>query len=419
MIKCKKHKIKINETKILTIIDSKTEINLISNVLAKKLKLISFNVFICEIMIIDNNRIKFYDVYFVRLEVSNENDINRFFHESFLEIDLSWDISLDLSWMQLFEAKINWKDNKIKSWHLSISNFFFIMNRIEKIESKELVNDVMNEKNETFVMFVRAFNDEKIDLQKIHIERRVQINSTLLKIKEKSNIKIIMLEILKKFVEITKKKKVYELSNHEFDDHSIDLKSNKKSLYEFIYSLFENELTILRIYLDKHLKNDFIRFFIFFVETSILFVKKKNESLRLCVNYRDLNFLIIKNRYFLSLIDESLDRLSKVRIYTNIDMIATYNRLNIKKDDEWKTTFRTRYEHFEYIVLFFDFTNAFATFQNFVNKFFAKRFDLCVIIYLNDIVIYFMNREQHIENVKWILQRLKDNKLFINNEKCK
>ena len=89
MIKCKKHKIKINETKILTIIDSKAEINLISNAFAKKFKLISFNVFICEIMIIDNNRIKFYDVYFVRLEISNENDISRFFHESFLEVDLS------------------------------------------------------------------------------------------------------------------------------------------------------------------------------------------------------------------------------------------------------------------------------------------------------------------------------------------
>ena len=89
MIKCIKHKIKINDEKILTIIDSKTEINLISNVFVKKFKLVSFNVFICEIMTIDNMRIKFYDVYFVRLEISNENDINRFFNENFLKIDLS------------------------------------------------------------------------------------------------------------------------------------------------------------------------------------------------------------------------------------------------------------------------------------------------------------------------------------------
>ena len=121
----------------------------------------------------------------------------------------------------------------------------------------------------------------------------------------------------------------------------------------------------------------------------------------------------------MSLIDESLNRLNKTRIYTNFDMIATYNKLRIRKNDEWKTTFKTRYKHFEYIVLFFDLTNAFATFQNFVNKILIERFDFTVIIYLNDIVIYFMNEKQHIENVKWILNRLRKHKLFINMKKCK
>ena len=180
-------------------------------------------------------------------------------------------------------------------------------------------------------MFVRTFNDEKTDLNEIHIERRAQINSTLLKIEKKPDIKITIFEILKKFAEIIEKNKIYELSNHEFDDHLINLKSNKKFSYDFIYFLSENELTILKTYFDKHLKNDFIRFFTFFVEIFILFVKKKNENLRLCVNYRNLNFLIIKNKYFLSLIDENLDRLNKIRIYTNIDMIIAYNKLRIKK----------------------------------------------------------------------------------------
>ena len=419
MIKCDKIKIKTNDNEILAIMNSKAKINLISNVLAKKLKLVSFNVSFCEIMTFDNNQLKFYDVYFVRLKVSNENDVNRFFNENFLEVNLFWSISLNLSWFKLSEIEMNWIEHKIRSWQLSTQNLLLITNRIEKIESKELVNDVIDDKNEIFVMFVRAFHDEKTNLNEIHIERRTQIDSILLKIKEKFDIKIIIFEILKKFAEITDEKKTYELFAHESDDHSIDLKSNKKSLYESIYSLSENELTILKAYLNKHLKNDFIKSFIFAVEVFILFVKKKKESLRLCVNYRDLNLLTIKNRYSLSLIDESLDRLNKTCIYTNLDMIATYNKLRIKKDDEWKTTFRTRYEHFEYIVLFFDLINAFATFQSFVNKILTKRLDLCVIVYLNDIVIYSMNREQHIENVKWILQRLKKNKLFINNEKCK
>ena len=125
------------------------------------------------------------------------------------------------------------------------------------------------------------------------------------------------------------KKKIYELSNYKLNDYVINLKSNSKSLYKFIYSLSKKKLKILKIYLNKYLKNEFIRFFIFLIEISILFVKKKNDNLRLCVNYKNLNFLTMKNKYFLSLIDESFDRLNKTRIYTNFDMITIYNKFRI------------------------------------------------------------------------------------------
>ena len=426
MTKCKKTMIKIdkrsnekNKLEFEAIMNSEAEINLISNVLAKQLELESFNVSSCETMTIDNHSIKSYDVYFVQFEMQNENDVNRFFNDSFLETNLAWDMTLSLSWMQLSEAKINWKIDKIESWSLTVKSIFFITNRIEKIESEELVSAVVDDKKQIFVMFVRVLHDENKNMNMIHIERRTQIDSILAKMKNKSNIKVNISEVLKKFVDLTNENKAYELFDHDSDDHAIDLKSDKKSFYDSIYWLSEDELAILRAYLNKHFKNDFIKFFIFFVEAFILFVKKKNDTLRLCVNYRSLNFLTIKNRYFLSLIDESLNRLSKTRVYTSLDMIATYNRLRIKEDDEWKTTFKTRYEHFEYTVLFFDLINAFATFQSFVNKILIERLNLTVIIYLNDIVIYFMNREQHIENDKWMLSRLRDHKLFINMKKCK
>ena len=183
-------------------------------------------------------------------------------------------------------------------------------------------------------MFVRTYIDEKTKMQKIHIKRKTQINTILIKLKNKTNITIIIFNCLKEFEKIFDENKIYELSNHEFNDYAIDLKLNKKLFYDFIYSLFENELTILRVYLNKHLKNDFIKSFIFLIEISILFVKKKNETFRLCVNYKDLNFLIIKNKYSLSFIDENLNRLIKVRIYTSFDMIAIYNRLRIRENDE-------------------------------------------------------------------------------------
>ena len=171
-------------------------------------------------------------------------------------------------------------------------------------------------------------------MNNIHIERRVQIDFVFAKIKNKSNIKIILFEILKKFVDLTDENKTYELFDYEFDDHAISLKSNKKSSYDFIYSLSKNEFKVLRVYLNKHLKNEFIKLFIFSADASILFVKKKNEILKLCVNYKSFNFLTIKNKYFLSLIDESLNRLSKARVYTSLNMIAIYNQLCIKKENE-------------------------------------------------------------------------------------
>ena len=124
-------------------------------------------------------------------------------------------------------------------------------------------------------MFVRILHDENKNMNMIHIERRTQIDSILAKMKNKSNIKVNIFEVLKKFVNLTNENKVYELFDHDSNDHVIDLKSNKKSFYDSIYSLSKDEFAILRTYLNKHFKNDFIRFFIFFVETFILFVKKK------------------------------------------------------------------------------------------------------------------------------------------------
>ena len=144
----------------------------------------------------------------------------------------------------------------------------------------------------------------------------------------------ILFEILHDYEKLNNEDKIYELSNHDSNDHAIDLKKDKKASHESIYFLFDNEFRVLRVYIEKHLINDFIRSFQSFVDASILFVKKKNDNLRLCVNYRELNALTIKNRYSLSLIDESLDRLSRIVKYISIDLIAVYHRLRIKHENE-------------------------------------------------------------------------------------
>ena len=118
----------------------------------------------------------------------------------------------------------------------------------------------------------------------------------------------------------------------------------------------------MRRYLKDALIKGWIKYSVSLAGASILFVFKKNDDLRLCVNYRKLNAITIKNRHSLFLITEILDRLSGVKKFIKLDLKDAYYRIRIKIDNEWKTTFRTRYDYFEYQVMLFGLVNASATF---------------------------------------------------------
>jgi hypothetical protein len=201
-------------------------------------------------------------------------------------------------------------------------------------------------------------------------------------------------------------------------DHVIELKNDKQSSYEFLYNLFNFKLKILRLYLDDALTRDIIRHSISLIEISMFFVFKKNEKLRLCVDYRNLNKIIRKNWHSLSLIIQMLNQLKDCRFFIKIDLTDAYNSIRIKKNDEWKTTFRIRYEHFEYLMMFFDLTNALITFQVYINKTFNELINDFCVMYLNDILIFFKNKESHVQYIQEVLKRLRANDLFANLEKC-
>lgn len=117
-------------------------------------------------------------------------------------------------------------------------------------------------------------------------------------------------------------------------------------------------------------------------------MKKADGTLRLCVDYRGLNGVTVKNRYPLPLIKETLDQLYKAKWYTKLDLRQGYNQLRIAEGEEWKTAFRTRYGHFEYTVMPFGLTNAPATFQHFINDCLRDFLDVFCTAYLEDIIIY-------------------------------
>src|SRR5262249_3265007 len=158
---------------------------------------------------------------------------------------------------------------------------------------------------------------------------------------------------------------------------------------------------------DDNIANGFIRSSRSSHGTPVLFVKKKDGSLRLCVDFRGLNRITKKDRYPLPLISDLLDAPRKARIYSKIDLRHAYHLVRIAEGDEWKTAFRTRYGSFEWCVMPFGLSNAPAAFQRFMNNVFADMLDICVVVYLDDILIYSDTPELHQQHVLEVLARLR------------
>jgi transposase InsO family protein/murein DD-endopeptidase MepM/ murein hydrolase activator NlpD len=209
------------------------------------------------------------------------------------------------------------------------------------------------------------------------------------------------------------------LPEHSKWDHEIPLKEGMEPKFSKIYGLNETQLKALREYLDENLAKGYIRPSTSPAGYPILFVPKKNGKLRLCVDYRQLNDITIKNRYPLPLIKELRDRLQGAQWFTALDLKGAYNLIRMKKGEEWKTAFRTRYGHFETLVMPFGLTNAPATFQAMINHVLREYLDVFVIAYLDDILIYSKTLENHKEHVHKVLQTLQDAKLLVEPEKSK
>ncbi|KAI5449330.1 hypothetical protein NCC49_004831 [Naganishia albida] len=169
------------------------------------------------------------------------------------------------------------------------------------------------------------------------------------------------------FAKVFSKKEADKLPEHTAYDHSIPLMPGTTPPFGRLYQPLERELKSMGEYLEEKLAKGFIRPSQSLAAAPTLFVQKKNQSLRLCVDYRQLNNMTVKNRYPLPLIQESLDRLRSAKIFTKIDLRGAYNLIRIAKGEEWKTAFRTRYGLFEYLVMPFGPTNAPASFQAMIN----------------------------------------------------
>eukprot|EP00253_Pinus_taeda_P022178 PITA_22178 len=201
-------------------------------------------------------------------------------------------------------------------------------------------------------------------------------------------------------------------------DFTIELIPGATPVSRAPYRMSVPELTELKMQLQELLDKNYIRPSVSPWGAPILFVKKKDGTLRMCIDYRQLNKLTIKNKYPLPRIDELFDQVKGATVFSKIDLRSGYHQIRIKEEDIAKTAFRTRYRHYEFVVLPFGLTNAPATFMCLMSSIFHQYLDRFVLIFIDDILIYSHTVEEHQEHLRMVLQTLREHQLYAKFSKC-
>jgi hypothetical protein len=179
-----------------------------------------------------------------------------------------------------------------------------------------------------------------------------------------------------------------------------------------------NELAELKTQLQDLLEKGFIRPSSSPWGCPAIFVKKKDQMLWMCVDYRTLNEVTIKNKYPLPRIDILFDQLTGARVFSKIDLRSGYHQIRIRPEDIPKTAFTTRYGLFEYLAMSFGLTNAPTHFTYLMNSVFMPELDKFVVVFIDDILIYSKNEEEHARHLRIVLTRLREHQLYAKFSKC-
>ncbi|GBG69260.1 hypothetical protein CBR_g3958 [Chara braunii] len=202
-------------------------------------------------------------------------------------------------------------------------------------------------------------------------------------------------------------------------EHSIQLVPDYRVHHQAPYRLSIPEATELKRQLEELLRLGFIKPCNSSWGAPVLFVRKADGTLRLCIDYRGLNRYTVKNNYPMPRANELFDRLADNRFFTKIDLRSGYHQIRVAAEDQPKTSFRSRFGHYEFTVMPFGLTNAPATFKTAMNAIFRDILDEYVLVYLNDILVYSRTLEDHIRHLRDVLQRLRKHGFYAKLSKCR
>jgi len=221
------------------------------------------------------------------------------------------------------------------------------------------------------------------------------------------------------YLDVFDRAMIDQLFFHRFYDHKIELIDERTSSRSRLYHMSDYKLQKMKNYLIEHLNKDFISSSSASYASLILFVEKKDDSLRFCIDYRKLNALIKRDRYFLSLIDETLARIQDSRYLIRLNIIVVFNKLRMHSSSEDLTIFITSFDFYKYHVMSFELINDLTFYQHYMNDVLFDYLHQFCQIYLDDIIIYSKTLKKHKRHVWLVLHRLRETDLQININKCK
>ena len=234
---------------------------------------------------------------------------------------------------------------------------------------------------------------------------------------EASEVKLEDIPVVREFLDVFPKELPGLPPDREVE-FSIDLLPGTGPISKAPYRMAPTELRELKVQLQELLDKGFIRPSVFPWGAPILFVKKHDGSMRLCIDYRELNKVTVRNKYPLPRIDDLFDQLQGAMQFSKIDLSSSYHQLKVKKDDVPKTDFHTRYGHYKFLVMPFGLTNAPAVFMDLMSRVFHPYLDQFVVVFIDDILIYSKSLEEHEQHLRVVLQTLRDHKLYAKLKKC-
>ncbi len=216
-------------------------------------------------------------------------------------------------------------------------------------------------------------------------------------------------------IEAFSKTKASQLPPHRTSDCAIELQPNSHPPRGRVFPLSHESM---KAYIKEEIAKGFICPYTSPASARFFFAKKKDGGLRPCIDYRSLNDLTVKFRYPLPLVPAALEQLRTAKYFTKLDLRNAYNLIRIREGDEWKTAFSTTSGHYEYLVMPFGLVNSPSVFQAFINDVCRDMLNCWVIVYIDDILIFSNTYEDHVKQVRSVLQRLLTHQLYAKIEKC-